>query len=57
MRFLTEDKKTTELHGRAITTMMDMFRLGRKCNFTPVLAEQNVADFGAEPAADKGMEP
>ena len=57
MRFLAEEKKATELHGRAITTMMDMFRLGRKCNFTPVLAEQNVADFGTEPAADKGMEP
>lgn len=57
MRFLAEDKKATELHGRAITTMMDMFRLGRKCNFTPVVAEQNVADFGAEISADQGMKP
>lgn len=57
MRFLTEDKKATELHGRAITTMMDMFRLGRKYNFTPDLAEQNVADLGGETAAGKGMEP
>ncbi len=46
MRFLAEDKNATELHGRAITTMMDMFRLGRKSNFTPALAEQNFADFG-----------
>lgn len=29
MRFLAEDKNATELHGRAITTMMDMFRLSR----------------------------
>jgi hypothetical protein len=57
MWFLTEDKKATEPHGRAITTMIDMYRLGRKCNFTPVLAEQNVADFGGETAAGKGMEP
>lgn len=37
--------------------MMDMFRLGRKCSYTPVLAEQNGADFGVEVPADKGMEP
>jgi len=30
MRFLTDDKKATELHGRPITTMLDIFRLGRK---------------------------
>jgi len=47
MRFLVEDKKKTELHGRAITTMMDMFRLGRKCNVPPVLAEQNIAGLNS----------
>ncbi len=47
MRFLVEDKKATELHGRAITTMMDMFRMGRKYSyFAPLLAEQNIKDFG-----------
>lgn len=51
MRFLTEDKKATELRGRAIATMSDMFRLARTCNFMPVQAEQNVADGVAEPAA------
>jgi hypothetical protein len=29
MRFVAENKKATELNGRAITTMMDMLRMGR----------------------------
>lgn len=53
VRFLVEAKKTTERHGRAITTTSDMFRLGRKCNVTPVVAEQNFTDFVAENDADK----
>lgn len=32
MQFLAGDKKATALQGRVITTLMDTFRLSRKCN-------------------------
>lgn len=56
MRFVAEDKKATDLRGHPITTLMDGFRAARKFCITPFVAEQNVADFGAEVPADKGTE-
>lgn len=41
MRFIAVDKSATELHGRAISTAMDAFRLGRKFNSKLFQAEQN----------------
>lgn len=40
MRFLVEDKKATELRGRAITTMMDTLRMARSCNFVAVATDR-----------------
>lgn len=45
MRFVAEDKKATELHGGGVTTVMDMFRWGRKCNAMPGAVQQNLTDF------------
>lgn len=57
MRFVADDMKATDLRGHSITTMMDGFRSARKFCVTPFVAEQNIADFGEEASADKGMEP
>jgi len=45
MRFLVEDKRATDLHGGTVTTMMDMFRLGRSFNAKPIEVEQKLADL------------
>lgn len=49
VRFVVEDKKATDLRGYPITTLMDGFRSARKFSASPVLAEQNVADFSGIP--------
>ncbi|HHQ4642255.1 TPA: hypothetical protein ACSP3W_000499 [Aeromonas veronii] len=42
MRFLSEEKNNTELHGRKVTTAMDIFRLGRKIgHIQPVIVTQS----------------
>ena len=45
MGFLAEDKKDDDIRGRTITTMQDLFRMGRKVNIKPVVVEQNATDF------------
>lgn len=50
MRFVAKDRKATDQRGHSITTMMDMFRLGRKFNTTPIEVEQRLADFNGDTA-------
>lgn len=45
MRFLAADKKATELHGHAITTMMDIFRIDWNYNAMHVIVEQNFTEL------------
>ncbi|MEB8476675.1 MULTISPECIES: hypothetical protein [Acidithiobacillus] len=40
IRFLAENKNTTDQRGLAISTMMDMFRISRKFNCVPAITEQ-----------------
>lgn len=57
MRFVADDKKSTDLRGHSITTVMDFFRSARNFCITPSLVEQNIAEFGAEAPADKELAP
>lgn len=49
MRFLKEDQRTDQAaqRGAPITTMLDMWRQGRKFNLPPIQATQDLADFAA----------
>lgn len=47
IRYLVEDKKAIELHGRPIRTFADMFRESRKCNtaIQPTVVSQELSDL------------
>ena len=45
MRFLAEDKRAVDLRGHPISTLGDMYRLGRKSNTKPFTVSQDFQDF------------
>lgn len=49
MRFLKDDQRTDQAarKGSPVTTMLDMFRMGRKFCLPPMTATQELADFAA----------
>lgn len=47
MRFLKEDKAAFDLRGGKVTTMLDMFYIGRKSNFSIAPVTQTLEQFAA----------